>query len=219
MKFLFYGDDLFFYLLKETFTFDIGRVETFENTFSEESILITDNNIFNVENISFDNLKKIYIYSDRVETKFLKRYSDFINKMSFHGRDEYIFFEKFFTEKLDKVKLNKRNKVILSDSFKDVIIPMEDIEYFSYDRNQKKSFAIVDGNSYFLKKSLTEIEKFMEDSDFIRIERGIILNIKKIKEIDYKEEYVMTNSGQKVYLGRSILKKISENYFEDFYRL
>lgn len=219
MKFLFYGDDLFFYLLKETFTFEIERVETFESTFPEESILITDNNIFNVENISFSNLKKMYIYSDRVETKFLKRYSDFINKMSFHGRDEYIFFEKFFTEKLDKVKLNKRNKVILSDSFKDVIIPMEDIEYFSYDRNQKKSFAIVDGNSYFLKKSLTEIEKFMEDSDFIRIERGIILNIKKIKEIDYKEEYVMTNSGQKIYLGRSILKKISENYFEDFYRL
>lgn len=219
MKFLFYGDDLFFYLLKETFTFEIERVETFESTFPEESILITDNNIFNVENISFSNLKKMYIYSDRVETKFLKRYSDFINKMSFHGRDEYIFFEKFFTEKLDKVKLNKRNKVILSDSFKDVIIPIEDIEYFSYDRNQKKSFAIVDGNSYFLKKSLTEIEKFMEDSDFIRIERGIILNIKKIKEIDYKEEYVMTNSGQKIYLGRSILKKISENYFEDFYRL
>ena len=218
MKFLFYGDDLFFYLLKETFTFDIERVENFEICFIEKS-LITDNNIFNIENISFDNLEKIYIYSDRVETKFLKRYSDFINKMSFHGRDEYIFFEKFFTEKLDKVKLNKRNKVILSDSFKDVIIPMEDIEYFSYDRNQKKSFAIVDGNSYFLKKSLTEIEKFMEDSDFIRIERGIILNIKKIKEIDYKEEYVMTNSGQKIYLGRSILKKISENYFEDFYRL
>jgi len=219
MKFLFYGDDLFFYLLKETFTFDIERVENFEICFIEKSILITDNNIFNIENISFDNLEKIYIYSDRVETKFLKRYSDFINKMSFHGRDEYIFFEKFFTEKLDKVKLNKRNKVILSDSFKDVIIPMEDIEYFSYDRNQKKSFAIVDVNSYFLKKSLTEIEKFMEDSDFIRIERGIILNIKKIKEIDYKEEYVMTNSGQKIYLGRSILKKISENYFEDFYRL
>ena len=129
MKFLFYGDDLFFYLLKETFTFDIERIENFEICFIEKSILITDNNIFNIENISFDNLKKIYIYSDRVETKFLKRYSDFINKMSFHGRDEYIFFEKFFTEKLDKVKLNKRNKVILSDSFKDVIIPMEDIEY------------------------------------------------------------------------------------------
>lgn len=219
MKFLFYGDDLFFYLLKETFTFDIGRVEAFENTFPEESILITDNNIFNVENISFSNLKKMYIYSDRVETKFLKRYSDFINKISFHGRDEYIFFEKFLTDEPDKIKLDGRNKVILSDSFKDVIIPVGDIEYFSYDRNQKKSFAIVDGNSYFLKKSLTEIEKFMEDSDFIRIERGIILNIKKVKEIDYKEEYVMTNSGQKIYLGRSILKKISENYFENFYRL
>ena len=205
MRFLFYGDDLFFYLLKETFTFDIGRVESFENGFAEESILITDNNIFNVENISFENLKKIYIYSDRVETKFLKRYSDFINKMSFHGRDEYIFFEKFFTPEQEKVK--------------DVIIPMEDIEYFSYDRNQKKSFVVIDGNPYFLKKSLTEIEKFMEDSDFIRIERGIILNIKKVKEIDYKEEYVMTNSGQKIYLGRSILIKISENYFENFHRL
>ena len=158
MKFLFYGDDLFFYLLKETFTFDIERVENFEICFIEKSILITDNNIFNIENISFDNLEKIYIYSDRVETKFLKRYSDFINKMSFHGRDEYIFFEKFFTEKLDKVKLNKRNKVILSDSFKDVIIPMEDIEYFSYDRNQKKSFAIVDGNSYFLKNHLQKLK-------------------------------------------------------------
>lgn len=219
MKFLFYGDDLFFYLLKETFTLDIKRVENFEKDFVDETVLITDNNIFNVGNISFENLKKIYIYSDRIETKFLKKYRDFINKISFHGRDEYIFFEKFFTQESPKEKLDGRNKVILSDSFKDVIIPMEDIEYFSYDRNQKKSFAIVNGSSYFLKKSLTEIEKFMEDSDFIRIERGIILNIKKIKEVDYKEEYIMTNSGQKIYLGRSILKKISENYFENFYRL
>jgi hypothetical protein len=158
MKFLFYGDDLFFYLLKETFTFDIERVENFEMCFIEEIILITDNNIFNIENIHFDNLKKMYIYSDRVETKFLKRYSNFINKISFQGRDEYIFLEKLLIEKQDRIKLDKRNKVILSDSFKDVIIPMEDIEYFSYDRNQKKSFAIVDGNSYFLKKSLTEID-------------------------------------------------------------
>lgn len=149
MKFLFYGDDLFFYLLKETFTFDIERVENFEMCFIEEIILITDNNIFNIENIHFDNLKKMYIYSDRVETKFLKRYSNFINKISFQGRDEYIFLEKLLIEKQDRIKLDKRNKVILSDSFKDVIIPMEDIEYFSYDRNQKKSFAIVDGNSYF----------------------------------------------------------------------
>ena len=44
--------------------------------------------------IHFDNLKKMYIYSDRVETKFLKRYSNFINKISFQGRDEYIFVEK-----------------------------------------------------------------------------------------------------------------------------
>ena len=144
MKFLFYGDDLFFYLLKETFTFDIERVENFEMCFIEEIILITDNNIFNIENIHFDNLKKMYIYSDRVETKFLKRYSNFINKISFQGRDEYIFLEKLLIEKQDRIKLDKRNKVILSDSFKDVIIPMEDIEYFSYDRNQKKSFAIVD---------------------------------------------------------------------------
>ena len=51
MKFLFYGDDLFFYLLKETFTFDIERVENFEICFIEESILITDNNIFNSRNV------------------------------------------------------------------------------------------------------------------------------------------------------------------------
>lgn len=143
MKFLFYGDDLFFYLLKETFTFDIERVENFEMCFIEEIILITDNNIFNIENIHFDNLKKMYIYSDRVETKFLKRYSNFINKISFQGRDEYIFLEKLLIEKQDRIKLDKRNKVILSDSFKDVIIPMEDIEYFSYDRNQKNLLLLL----------------------------------------------------------------------------
>ena len=104
MKFLFYGDDLFFYLLKETFTFDIERVENFEMCFIEEIILITDNNIFNIENIHFDNLKKMYIYSDRVETKFLKRYSNFINKISFQGRDEYIFLEKLLIEKQDRIK-------------------------------------------------------------------------------------------------------------------
>ena len=167
MRFLFYGDDLFFYLLKETFTFDIGRVESFENGFAEESILITDNNIFNVENISFENLKKIYIYSDRVETKFLKRYSDFINKMSFHGRDEYIFFEKFFTPEQEKVKLDRKNKVILSDSFKDVIIPMEDIEYFK-DITTPKIELIEKANETYCLGPLNTEKK--EKFDILKIE-------------------------------------------------
>lgn len=54
-----------------------------------------------------------------------------------------IFFEKFFTPEQEKVKLDRKNKVILSDSFKDVIIPMEDIEYFSYDRNQKNLLLLL----------------------------------------------------------------------------
>ena len=75
------------------------------------------------------------------------------------------------------------------------------------------------GKAYFLRKSLTEIENIVENSNFVRVERSIILNIEQIKEIDYKEEYILTKSDQKIYLGKQILKKISENYFSSFFRL
>ena len=134
-------------------------------------------------------------------------------------REEYIFLDDFIDEFTEKNKLNYRDKIVLSDSFKEVVTPLQDIEYFSYNRTLKKSSATVCGKSYFLRRSLTEIENFIKNFHFIRVERGIILNIQKIKEINYKEEYVETNSGQKVYLGKNILKKISENHFEHLYRL
>ncbi|GLI55051.1 hypothetical protein PM10SUCC1_05660 [Propionigenium maris DSM 9537] len=219
MKSLFYGDDLFFYLLKKTLSLNIEQISDLSDEVLEGSFLITDNSIFSAECINLKKIKKIYIFSDRIDTKFYKKCEGDIKKLSFHMREEYVFLDNFIDEFTEKNKLNYRDKIVLSDSFKEVVTPLEDIEYFSYNRTLKKSSATVCGKSYFLRRSLTEIENFIKNFHFIRVERGIILNIQKIKEINYKEEYVETNSGQKVYLGKNILKKISENHFEHLYRL
>ncbi len=218
MRYLFYGDELFFYLLKETISLKIERQETLEIENPEECILITDNNIFSVSDIDFSIFKKILIFSDRIDTEFYKNCQNLKNRLEFHKRDEYIYLENFISVS-DEGMVTSKGKIILSDSFKDLVTPLEDIEYFSYDRNLKKSFAIVKGKPYFLRKSLSEIEKAVENTNFIRVERSVILNIEQIKEIDYKEEYILTNSSEKIYLGKSILKKISENYFSSMFRL
>lgn len=214
----FYGDELFFYLLKETTSLKIERTEILEIENAEESVLITDNNIFAVSDIDFSLFKKILIFSDRIDTEFYKNNQNLKNRIEFHKRDEYIYFENF-TSVSEEGTVSVKEKIILSDSFKDLVTPLKDIEYFSYDRNLKKSFAIVKGKTYFLRKSLGEIEKAVENTNFIRVERSVILNIEQIKEIDYKEEYILTNSSEKIYLGKSILKKISENYFSSMFKL
>lgn len=218
MRYLFYGDELFFYLLKETTSLKIERTEILEIENAEESVLITDNNIFAVSDIDFSLFKKILIFSDRIDTEFYKNNQNLKNRIEFHKRDEYIYFENF-TSVSEEGTVSVKEKIILSDSFKDLVTPLKDIEYFSYDRNLKKSFAIVKGKTYFLRKPLGEIEKAVENTNFIRVERSVILNIEQIKEIDYKEEYILTNSSEKIYLGKSILKKISENYFSSMFKL
>ena len=218
MKYLFYGDELFFYLLKETTSIKIEKLENYKEKNYEECILITDNNIFSVKNMDISLFNKTIIFSDRIDTEFFIKYKNSKNQLEFHKRDEYIYLENF-TEKENIFSFSSQNKVILSDSFKELITPIKNIEYFSYDRNLKKSFAVVMGKAYFLRKSLTEIEKIVENTNFIRVERSIILNIEQIKEIDYKEEYILTKSEEKIYLGKSILKKISENYFSSLFKL
>lgn len=218
MKYLFYGDDLFFYLLKETISINIEKLNLSSEINFEESILISDNNIFNKTELNISEFAKILVFSDRIDTEFYKNNQNIKNKLEFHKRDEYIYLENFLLTKSSNITTEK-NRVILSDSFKDLITPLENIEYFSYDRNLKKSFAIVNGKPYFLRKSLAEIEKAVENTNFIRVERSIILNLNQIKEIDYKEEFILTNSSEKIYLGKSILKKISENYFSSLFKL
>lgn len=218
MKYLFYGDDLFFYLLKETISINIEKLNLSSEINFEESILISDNNIFNETELNISEFTKILVFSDRIDTEFYKNNQSIKDKIEFHKRDEYIYLENFILTKSSTITPEK-SRVILSDSFKDLITPLENIEYFSYDRNLKKSFAIVNGKPYFLRKSLAEIEKAVENTNFIRVERSIILNLNQIKEIDYKEEFILTNSSEKIYLGKSILKKISENYFSSLFKL
>lgn len=219
MKYLFYGEDLFFYLLNQSFPLDIERISELDEEKLKDNFLITDNTIFLKEDISIENIQKLCVFSDIIDTAFYKKHKKNLSKILFNPRDKYTFLEKLINDFTEKKVLNREDKFILSDSSVDVIISLEEIEYFSYNRRIKKSSATVGGKTYFLRKSLTSIEKFITKYDFIRVERGTILNKKKIREINYKEEYVLTNSGQKIYLGRSTLKKITENHFENFYKL
>lgn len=220
MNFVFYGEDLFFYLLKETFSLKIEKIDIIsEKLDMKDIILITDNLIFSVKNLNLSIFKNIFIFSDKIETEFFKKSINFKDKIFFHKREEYIYLEDFVKNINSEELINEDKRIILSDSFKEFVTFLKNIEYFSYDRNMKKSFAVVEGKQYFLRRSLSDIESIIKNKNFVRVERSIILNVNQIKEIDYKEEFIITNGNQRIYLGKNILKKISENYFNSLFKL
>lgn len=106
------------------------------------------------------------------------------------------------------------------------LVKVDNIVYISYDRLSRRSiFTVFSNNSknncseYFSKSSLGDIEILLDDR-FTKIERGIIINLKKLISIDLKEELLIFENEIKLPLSRRTLNKVKElgfyykNYIE-----
>lgn len=213
MEIFFLGNEYLSFLLSQIIdikTISEGDLkEEFDNSF-----LITDDSIFKMQNQDFSCFRKVFIFSDKIDTNFFQ-----INKNRYNiiylKKEEYVDIHEIFLK--EKKILEGCSKVILNDIGNDSYIPLKEITYFSYDRAKKKSFAIIENQKKYLKKSLMELEDILPKDIFERVERGIILNISLIKEINYKEEYVLMRDDEKIYLGKIILKKIKEATLKDYH--
>lgn len=106
----------------------------------------------------------------------------------------------------------KSRKVLIKDSCSENCISIDNILFVSYDRENRKSIITSIDDKIYSKKNLSEIEEFLNPYNiFIRAERGIILNKNRIETIDYKEEFIIFDTKEKLFLSRKTLKSLRKN--------
>ena len=62
---------------------------------------------------------------------------------------------------------------------------------------------------FFSYKTMTEIENIVcENPDFLRVDRGTIINLAKIDSFDNKNIMIMMRNGKKLFLNKNKMKEI-----------
>ncbi len=113
----------------------------------------------------------------------------------------------FYREEVEYIRIETATSVSL--------IKRDEIAYISYDRLLRRSvFTLIDGESYLSKISLGEVEEILT-GDFLRVERGCIINKARLKSINFRDELLLFTGGVTLPLGRRILKKMEGSVFRD----
>lgn len=108
---------------------------------------------------------------------------------------------------------DKNTVVVLTDDYTLIEIHIKDIIIFYSDK--KHNYCKVKNNRYRIKSKLYEIEK--ENTDFIRVSKSCIVNIKHIEKFDISETGKMIvkldDSSEQIFSRRrisSIMKYLNE---------
>lgn len=94
-----------------------------------------------------------------------------------------------------------------------VMIERENIIMFSVKEKITKCYLINRDEPYTCLKSLSNIEKILNNRYFFRIHRNYLINIKQIKSYEKKENLIVMNNGQTANIALD-KKKEFENLFE-----
>ncbi len=112
-------------------------------------------------------------------------------------------------------KRYKFDKILVSESSSDTLINIEDICYINYDRENRRSIIWTNSKEFYSKKSLSEIEEILDPfENFVRGERSVILNKKRIISLDYRDEKLEFDNGSSLYLSKKTLKNIRKELKE-----
>ena len=98
------------------------------------------------------------------------------------------------------------------------IIKPKEILYISYSSSIRKSIIKVENDkTYLSKNNLMQIEALLSSHrEFQRIERSSIINMKRIKEINLKEELLIFDNGIIFQLSKKILRNLEVKYLNFF---
>ena len=127
------------------------------------------------------------------------------------SKRDFIILEKiiddFFKESVEYLRIENSSSLSL--------IKKDDIAYISYDRLLRRSIiTLFNKEEYFSKISLGELENILS-LNFIRVERGYIINKSKVKSLDFKEESLIFYNNMTLPLGKRTLKKMESLVFKD----
>lgn len=151
---------------------------------------------------------KIILTSYEADSEVLR---DFLKKNLI---DDYLKKENYsnLIEMIEKIENERYSVLILKNEYgEDTIINIEDIFCVSYDRNSRKSILETEDSIFYSRKNLSEVENiFSKYNIFIRIERGMIINVKKVYRINYDDGFIEFYKNKKIYYSRSKLKEIRD---------
>lgn len=135
---------------------------------------------------------------------------DFLNKK------DYMYVEKILQNMSIEENGETEISLCINNNFNKTIVSLEEVLYISYSRYIRKSLIKLENDEeVFSKKNLMEIENLLSLSPrFYRIDRSNIVNIKRIKTINYKKELITFDTGSSLQFSKKILKKIESILFK-----
>lgn len=209
----FIGNDNFYFLLNEVSNSSIENVKlTWGAEKIEEGSIVIAESLDLIEKLLEieDSLLGIIIYTDEIKTIHLKLIKEFNIRVVLKEKKEYVYCDTHIEGLESRLSFDEESVVIVSDVSEEAVVKLGEISYFSYDRITKKSFGKHGVESFFLRKNLGELEELLPEELFFRLDRSYIINIKQVKGINFKEEFITFKSDEKVYINRGKLKSLSK---------
>lgn len=85
-------------------------------------------------------------------------------------------------------------------------IPLKDILYITKDTNSRKVQIVTKSHTYFINDNLNKIKEKL-NSNFVVSHRACIINISRVKNIDFKDNTITFDNNQSIYLLSRKYKK------------
>lgn len=97
-------------------------------------------------------------------------------------------------------------KIVFKRGNKFLFMQLDEIDFIRADRNYIRIF--INDESFVERKTLKDVEAELDDSKFIRVNKSIIINRERIKEISYDNNYqyyVTLECGKSLKWGRKYI--------------
>jgi DNA-binding LytR/AlgR family response regulator len=178
-------------------------------------IVILDQNLENL----FDLIEKLKVSQRKIILCGLKANYKLIKKLEkrelidgFFEKDDHLELENIL-EILKQEKISGNNRVLIkSDKSRYYHISPSDINYIVYDRISRKSLILTKYEEIKSKRKMQELEDlFCSEKNFIRADRGCIVNIDNVAAVDLENCNMYLKNGDKVFQSASALKEILKN--------
>lgn len=117
-------------------------------------------------------------------------------------------FSNIFRRLLERVKREKERYRMIGTPTRKEMVYYREIIYITKSKGTKYIRYITRNGEYTERISLSQVMEELHSKEFIQIERGCIININHIAEV--QDTYMRMDNGEQVVISRAKLKKVRE---------
>jgi len=204
----------------DEFEDSIEALNFFKNT-NDVDVLFLDINMPNLDGMALANIlcnfkKKPLIvfvtaYKEYAHDAFKVEAFDYLLKP--YSEERIINILKKLEERdRTAISKNKESKITLSDGEKIIVLKKKDI--ICIKAQERKTEIFFNRENFISNKKISDLEKELCETNFFRTHRSFIINLDKVKEIDFyfNNTYllILENMEEKVPVSRSYIKEFRE---------